>query len=73
MLEAIEDADIKVIAALCFVDSEWGLFSKPFHQGGILVTWPKKLSEAIAEPGPLSPTMVFRVADRLAAALPPSV
>ena len=73
VLEAIEDADIRVSAALCFVDSEWGMFSKPFHQGGVLVTWPKKLSEAIAEPGPLSPTMVMNVADRLAAALPPSV
>ena len=49
------------------------MFSKPFHQGGVLVTWPKKLSEAIAEPGPLSPTMVMNVADRLTAALPPSV
>ena len=73
MLEAIGDADIRVSAALCFVDSEWGLFSKPFHQGGVLVTWPKKLSEAIAEPGPLSSTMVMNVADRLAAVLPPSV
>lgn len=73
VLEAIEDADIRVTAALCFVDSEWGLFSKPFHEGGVLVTWPKRLSEAIAEPGPLSPTMVINVADRLAAALPPSV
>ena len=73
VLEAIEDADIKVSAALCFVDSEWGVFSKPFHQGGVLVTCPKRLSEAIAEPGPLSPTMVMNVADRLAAALPPSV
>ena len=73
VLEAIEDADLRVSAALCFVDSEWGLFSKPFHQGGVLVTWPKKLSEAIAEPGPLSRTMVMNVADRLAAALPPSV
>jgi hypothetical protein len=73
VLEAIEDAALRVNAALCFVDSEWGLFSKPFHQGGVLVTWPKKLSEAIAEPGPLSPTMVMNVADRLAAALPPSV
>lgn len=72
VLEAIEDADIRVSAALCFVDSEWGLFSNPFHQGGVLVTWPKKLSEAIAEPGSLSPKMVMNVADRLAAALPPS-
>lgn len=73
VLEAIEDADIKVSAALCFVESEWGVFSKPFHRGGVLVTWPRKLSEAIAEPGPLSPTMVMSVADHLAAALPPSV
>jgi hypothetical protein len=73
VLEAIEDADIEVTAALCFVDSEWGLFAKPFRQSGTLVTWPRRLSRAIAGPGPLSRTEVDRIGEKLASALPPSV
>ena len=37
VLAAIEDADIPIKSALCFVDSEWGLFAKPFQLGGVLV------------------------------------
>jgi hypothetical protein len=71
--EAIQDADISVKAALCFVDSEWGRFAKPFLQGGALVTWPERLSQAIAEPGPLTPVEVLRVGQQLARALPAAV
>jgi len=70
VLGAIEDADVSIRAALCFVDSEWGLFAKPFHLGGVLITWPRKLSEMIAEPGPLSRSEVMRLAGRLGASLP---
>ena len=66
VLAAIEDADVPIKAALCFVDSEWSLFAKPFHLGGVLVTWPRKLSEMIAEPGPLSSDQVMQLAERLA-------
>ncbi len=70
VLGAIEDADVSIRAALCFVDSEWGLFAKPFRLGGVLVTWPRKLSEMIAEPGPLGRSEVMQLAGRLAASLP---
>ncbi len=70
VLAAIEDADIPIKSALCFVDSEWGLFAKPFQLGGVLVTWPRKLSEMIAETGPLSRDQVIQIAERLAACLP---
>jgi hypothetical protein len=73
VLEAIEDADIEVTAALCFVNSEWGLFAKPFRLGGTLVTWPQKLSAVIAGPGPLSPGEVGRIGEKLVSALPPAV
>ena len=43
--------DVDVMAALCFVDSEWALFAKPFLQGGVLVTWPKMLCKAISQAG----------------------
>lgn len=76
VLQALDglDMDIDVMAALCFVDSEWGLFAKPFLQGGVLVTWPKQLSKAIAEPGPLGRDEIVTVArvlaDRMPAAVP---
>jgi hypothetical protein len=74
VLEALGDCypDIEVVPALCFVDSEWTLFAKPFQQGGVLVTWPKKLSEAISAPGSLSRQQVIGVADLLAQGLPPA-
>ncbi len=73
VLAAIGDADVPIKAALCFVDSEWSLFAKPFQVGGVLVTWPRKLSEMIAEPGPLGRDQVMQIAERLAAYLPAAV
>ncbi len=72
VLTALDGVDIEVdvMAALCFVDSEWTLFAKPFLQGGVLVTWPKMLSKAISEPGSLSREQIVRVAECLAAGLP---
>ena len=73
VLGAIEHADVSIRAALCFVDSEWGLFAKPFQLGGVFVTWPRKLSEMISEPGPLGRNEVMQLAGRLAASLPAAV
>ena len=73
VLEALEDADVPIDAAFCFVDAEWGFFSKPFRQGGVWIAWPKRLCENIAAPGPLSPDDVAFFADRLASTLPPAV
>ena len=33
VLEALDDAEVPIDAALCFVDAEWGFFSKPFRHG----------------------------------------
>ena len=62
--------DVDVMAALCFVDSEWALFAKPFLQGGILVTWPKMLCKAISQAGLLEREQIIDVAECLAAGLP---
>ncbi|MGH9078471.1 MAG: nuclease-related domain-containing protein [Acidimicrobiales bacterium] len=67
------DIDIDVIAALCFVDSEWGLFAKPFLQGGVLVTRPTMLSKAVSEPGPLGRDEMATVAGVLENRLPAAV
>jgi hypothetical protein len=73
VLEVTDCAEIPVHAALCFVDSEWGLLAKPFQHAGVWVTWPKKLSEMIASPGPLTTEDVVRIADSLASGLLPAV
>ena len=73
VLEVIGGSEIPVHAALCFVDSEWGLLAKPFQHAGVWVTWPKKLSEMIAAPGSLPTEDVVHIADRLASGLPPAV
>jgi len=72
VLTALDDValDVDVIAALCFVDSEWALLAKPFVQGGVVVTWPQRLCNSISEPGPLSRDDIILVAECLAARLP---
>lgn len=35
-------SDVPVVGVLCFVDSEWGLFAKPFTIGDVNVVWPSK-------------------------------
>jgi hypothetical protein len=70
--KALDGLDVPVYAALCFIEVEWKLFSKPFRQNGVWVTWAKKLAEMISEPGVLTPADIARVAERLATALPPA-
>ena len=62
-----------VIPVLCFVDAEWGLFTKPFRLNEVLVIWPKALVKAIqATEQARHPLAVQELAGRLAAALPPA-
>jgi hypothetical protein len=42
-------ASVPVHAALCFVNSDWGWFAKPFSLGGVWVTWPERLTELVLE------------------------
>jgi hypothetical protein len=74
-IEAVEVAfgelEPPISAVLCFVEADWKLFAKPFQLAGVWVTWPAKLVEMIAEPGPLSSDQVREIASRIASRLPP--
>lgn len=61
-----------ISAALCFVEADWKLFAKPFQLDGVWITWPAKLVEMIAAPGPLSADQVRELARSIASALPPA-
>lgn len=63
---------IPVRAAVCFVSSNWGLLAKPFELHGVSMLWPQKLAQRISMPGPLTPTAVERLANRIAVGLPPA-
>jgi hypothetical protein len=68
--KVLSGKEVPVHAALCFVGANWGLFSKPFQQAGVWVTWVAKLAEMILEPGPLGENEVQAIAARLARGLP---
>ena len=74
-IDAVEVArgelETPISAALCFVEADWKLFAKPFQLDDVWITWPAKLVEMIAAPGPLSADQVREVARRIASALPP--
>lgn len=67
---ALGDEDVPVHRTLTFVGAEWPLFfAKPLRIDDVLVSWPSKLADLIAEPGSLDNDTVERTA-RLATALP---
>ena len=68
----IEEFDLKVHAALCFVDSEWGLFARPFEIRGVWVGWSSALEERVQSVGPLAAEHLASIAKRVAKALPPA-
>lgn len=55
--------EVPIHSALCFTNSEWGMFAKPFQIGGVWVTWAQKLVELIVAPSEVT------VVDREHAAL----
>jgi hypothetical protein len=73
-LEAVEralgDWDVPLEAVLCFIDSEWGWFARPFQFKGVWVTWPKELCRMILRTGSLDSGQVEVVASRLALCFP---
>ncbi|MHB1251003.1 MAG: nuclease-related domain-containing protein [Acidimicrobiales bacterium] len=68
---ALGDLDVPIHSVLCFIEAEWDFFLKPFQVDDVWVTYGKHLAEMIAAAGPLSDDEVLRVANVLAAALPP--
>lgn len=64
--------DAAIHRALCFTDSEWGLFAKPFKIDGVTVTYPSALASAISEGGLLMIEHVRAIATELGRRLPPA-
>ena len=64
------DADVRRV--LCFTDSEWGLFAKPFKIDGVTVTYPSALAAAISAGGPLITEHARAIAAELSRRLPPA-
>ncbi len=71
VLGALGGLELPVHRALSFVDADWPLFfAKPLRFGDVWVSWPSKMAELIAEPGPLDDEVVERAARLLAGRLP---
>jgi hypothetical protein len=59
-----------VHAALCFVDSDWGLLDFPFQVGSVWVLYPGALRKRLKKRGTLSREQMDHLAKRLALSLP---
>ena len=69
--KALDAEEIPIQTALSFVGAEWPVFfAKPFRLHGVWISWPAKLADFIAAPGPLTEEDIDRVARRLSARLP---
>lgn len=68
----MQEFDVTVRAALCFVDAEWSLFAKPFALDGVWIGWAKALGGCLQAEGTLVPEHVRLLARRVAEALPPA-
>lgn len=67
---AVGDSAIPIHSALCFVDADWGLFSKPFQHNGVWVGWVKRLAEMVQAKGSFGQDDIDRMAMTLAEGLP---
>jgi len=74
---AVEDALAKegldlvpVHAALCFTNSEWGWFAKPFSLSGVWVTWAERLPELVLDWAAIPNNELDRLARALVSRLP---
>jgi hypothetical protein len=63
---------IEVDAALCFLDSEWGLLDFPFQVGNVWVLYSGALRKRLKKKGALSRETMERIARRLDLSLPPA-
>jgi Nuclease-related domain len=61
---------VPVHAALCFVNSEWGWFAKPFSLNGVWVTWATKLTELVLDWNAIPNTEIDRLARVVGSKLP---
>jgi hypothetical protein len=66
----MQEFDVTVKAALCFVDAEWSLFAKPSALDGVWIGWAKALGTRLRAEGALAPEHVRLLARLVAEALP---
>jgi hypothetical protein len=66
----MQEFDVTVKAALCFVEAEWSLFAKPFALDGVWIGWAKALGTRLQAEGMLAPEHVRLLARRVGEALP---
>lgn len=71
VVDALDGHPVPVHQALSFVDADWPLlFAKLLQFDGIWVSWPAKLADLIAQPGPLDDLTIEHTARLLAERLP---
>lgn len=66
----LDDEEIPVHGALCFVEADWPLLGGSFTTRGVAVLWPRKLYPRLAAEGPLDVETIAATHRRLAEALP---
>jgi hypothetical protein len=76
----VNDPSVPIRPVLVFIDGNWGagttlriLRHRPYEMLGVLISWPRAVIARIAEPGPISPEGVVRLAQVLDRVLPPAV
>jgi hypothetical protein len=69
---ALHDDAIPVHAAVCFVDSDWGLLARPFDIAGITMLHPGALRSRLKKAGEFDRSTIELIAARLREALPPA-
>jgi hypothetical protein len=72
VLESIGFGDVPIHQVLCFTDSEWSLFTRPFQIDDVWIIWAKRLVKLAREPGPLDDHAIRSIATHLADRLPPA-
>ncbi len=50
----LEERDVRVSGALCFVDGDWPLLAQSFTVDGVAVHYPRSLRRVLSGDGPLS-------------------
>lgn len=68
----VQEFEVDVKSALCFVDAEWSPFAKPFSLDGVWVGWATALGQQLLAGGPLEAAQLMTLAKRVASALPPA-
>jgi hypothetical protein len=66
---AVGDSDVPIHSALCFTNSDWRLFARPFQHNGVWIVWARKLCEMLVASGPLGSQEAAQIVNRLIDAL----